>query len=1363
MSARIFRLFVSSPGDVAVERRRVAAVVSRLNGEFAGRAQIDTIRWETENYQAFSTFQAQIPHATACDIVIGIFKWRVGTQLPPEFPDRLETGEPYPSGTAYEILTSIARRQQGGELPDIFVYRYGGGSPHPELDDPNRVAIERDWGFLKSFFERWFLTPAGHFKAAFNSYGSEDDFEAQVERLLRRWLADKVLAGRVVTWPDAVLGSPFPGLLAYGRRHAAVFFGRSRDVTRAVDLWREAGARGTPFLLVVGASGAGKSSLARAGLEPRLTTPGVVEAVDLWRIAALRPGDGSGGPVAALAQALFATGADLPPSEEGRGPALPEIAGGDARTPAELADILAHGSRTAARTVVNALDRVGEELRSRERQDRPVRCDLVLLVDQLDEIFAPSVQDADRDSFVAALAALLGSGRVWLLATLRADLYAAMLAHPGLAGLKERGAAYDLAPPGAAELAEIVRRPAEAAGLSFEQDPATGEAVDERLLREADRPDMLPLVQLALARLYEGRRQAGDRTVLPAEIYAGLGGLTGIIDEAGERALGGLAPAEAAHLPRLIRSLAELGHGGLAGTLTARAVPLAEAAPDSGRRRLVDALVAARLLTVSGADEGGQVRLAHQRMLTDWARARDIVASSQDFYRIRQEVERQRLRWAANRRGDLLLPRGLPLAEAESMVSRFGEEVGPETRTFIRASRARAGRAQLLTGIAAAIFAAAAAGALLEWRVADRQTRLAEQNFGVAREAVKGLVFNIAQGLRDVTGMRVEAVRQILETVQAASDQLIATAPDDPELLRSRAAMFDNFGRTYLAAGDVTAARRSAEGAVAILRRLLVLTSDRPGIDGDLSVVLSTLGTVVRKAGDPTAAIGIFREALASARRGVARMPGDIREVERVGNVLDKLGGALLDAGDQAAALAAYEELLAGARAAVAASPADPVRRRHLAVALSAIGGVKLGGRDVAGARAAYEEAAEIGRRLAEETPADAATRHSLSVSLTDLGDLDLQTEQARAALARYDAALAIERELSRLDPGSTARAHDLGVVLEKRGDALLALDDLPAARLAFEEELGIFRRLVTLDPSDAAHLGGLATVLDRIAAVADRQGRPADASEARGQGLSIRRGLVARQPGSAAARHDLSVSLQDVGDASRAAGDVKGAIASYQEALAISRDLAAADRSNPRAERDILGLTATLAAMQAAEGDTAGALATYGIQAAAFARMAELRPGEPNWRRGLAQTYLTIGSLQIMTDWGEALKAVAEAVAIYREVAASGDPVARRDLPALLSIQGRTALGAGDRALALAAYRDAVRLRREMAGSAPGKVALAAALLDLAGLDPDPEPLLREAETALAALGEGDMTPRGVELRQRIGEQLAASRPKAP
>ena len=271
---------------------------------------------------------------------------------------------------------------------------------------------------------------------------------------MRKWVADKVAGGRVVRWPIEVKGSPFCGLAAFGAKHAPVFFGRSDDISRAVDLWREAGNRGSPYLLVVGASGSGKSSLARAGLVPRLTTPGVIKEVDAWRAAVMRPGDSLAGPFAALAAALMQDEAGLPKEEEGRGPALPEIARGDSQTPAELASVLRHADAAAVKPIVNALGRVAATEHDHERYSREVRCDLVLLIDQFEELFAASVTEADRNAFIDLVAALAETGRIWVAATLRADFYARMLNQPALKKLKERGATYDLAPPGPVELAE---------------------------------------------------------------------------------------------------------------------------------------------------------------------------------------------------------------------------------------------------------------------------------------------------------------------------------------------------------------------------------------------------------------------------------------------------------------------------------------------------------------------------------------------------------------------------------------------------------------------------------------------------------------------------------------------------------------------------------------------------------------------------------------------------------------------------------------------------------------------------------------------------------------------------------------------
>lgn len=82
---RTARLFISSPADVAAERKRLQRVVDRLNGEFADIVTFETIRWETSFYSAHAGFQEKIPEARDCDLVIAVLWSRLGTPLPPSF------------------------------------------------------------------------------------------------------------------------------------------------------------------------------------------------------------------------------------------------------------------------------------------------------------------------------------------------------------------------------------------------------------------------------------------------------------------------------------------------------------------------------------------------------------------------------------------------------------------------------------------------------------------------------------------------------------------------------------------------------------------------------------------------------------------------------------------------------------------------------------------------------------------------------------------------------------------------------------------------------------------------------------------------------------------------------------------------------------------------------------------------------------------------------------------------------------------------------------------------------------------------------------------------------------------------------
>ena len=389
----------------------------------------------------------------------------------------------------------------------------------------------------------------------------------------------------------------------------------------------------------------------------------------------------------------------------------------------------------------------------------------------------------------------MATGRVWVITTLRADLYERFLKEPELLALKSKGTTYDLAPPGATEIDEIIRGPASAAGLVYETDANTGERLDDRLIHDIDRPDMLPLLQFTLNFLFEQRVTEGGETKLTLKAYDALGGLAGAIDREGERAMEGLGEEEEERLPRLLRQLAasaQLAESGgkPSSGLATISVPFKEAAYDAPAERLVCALVDARILLSSGGEQNATIRLAHQRVLENWKRAREVVATNAEFYRIRDDVEGLERRWEkSNKKRDLLIPKGVPLAEAESIAKRYPGELSPPTLGFIAASGKRARLRQRLVGAAAVVFAVLAVGATVAGIRAMQAERRAKRNFDVAG----ALVTDIARGLRNVEGMRAEARKKIFDQVSQTLDGAVAESPNDEQLLGMQATMFEEF------------------------------------------------------------------------------------------------------------------------------------------------------------------------------------------------------------------------------------------------------------------------------------------------------------------------------------------------------------------------------------------------------------------------------------------------------------------------------------------------------------------------------------------------------------------------------------------
>lgn len=200
------RVFVSSPSDTMTERDIVDRVINRINLGPRTREtpELVLIRWESGFYVAQNSFQTPAIGPSECDLVIAIFRSRLGLELPENFP-RTKNGERYPSGPAYEVMTAIEAYQARG-APDVIVFRHSAPTVIA-TDDHNSTDVMQQWERLNSFFASLIQTPGGQFKIAYQTFNSIEDFEVKVEASLRQWLQRKAVPP-FTEWQFAQLAFP---------------------------------------------------------------------------------------------------------------------------------------------------------------------------------------------------------------------------------------------------------------------------------------------------------------------------------------------------------------------------------------------------------------------------------------------------------------------------------------------------------------------------------------------------------------------------------------------------------------------------------------------------------------------------------------------------------------------------------------------------------------------------------------------------------------------------------------------------------------------------------------------------------------------------------------------------------------------------------------------------------------------------------------------------------------------------------------------------------------------------------------------------------------------------------------------------
>ena len=1383
----VLQVFVSSPADVQHERERIDAIVERLDDEYAGRVRIRTIRWETRYYSSHDTFQAQIPEAADCDLVVAIFGARLGSPLPEAFPP-MPSGERYPSGTAYEILTAMEARRQGRGIPDIYVFRRP-TAPLVALDAADRAEVESQWQRLTAFFETWFRNPAGEFLAAFQEFGTTDDFAVKVEECLRQWLTRRGFPPETAKWDRARLGSPYPGLDAFDEDRQTVFFGRSLAVRQVLGRLRDVEVDApdrVPFVLLIGASGSGKSSLLRAGVMPKVGRPGVVPEIDLWRRAVVVPGRD---PFASLAEALL--------GDDALGPELRQTPFADRML---LAKQLAADPDVAAAPLATALA-AAAQARCRSAgfdEIRPAR--LLLAIDQAERLLTETPVET-QTRFAALLARLCRRRIATVVMVLRSDAYPLFQAIDDLVALRTGGATLDLTSPTTSELEEMATGPAAMSTPPLVFERRDGDTLAARLIAEARGGDALPLMQMTLARLAAAEERRGDG-VLRFHDYHGLGEAVSLTAAA---ALDGLDAAARGALSDLVVGLVRDWTVDPASGRPAPVIGVLDRARfEAGRperRALVESFVAHRLLTAEGDAADGRVRPTHESLLRIWPEAVAILEENAHLVRARAAIEPLARDWveaAEDDRARHLAVSPALLEAAVGYVARFGEEVPETTRRFVAEAEAVAearreaeraaqerriadaeaiararGRVARATGIGLAVALILAAVAAWQWQVsiragheAERQRDRAEHTLAAASAAADGLVFDLAQKFRNVSGVPKSVIRDILEQARRLQEQLISSGEKRADLDAGHAAALGASAQTEQALGDLAAALDRAKQSRDLYAELARAAPDAVRLVHGQAYSDDLVGSIEAQLGHAAEAEAAWARAEATLEAAIARGVTDPRLPQLLALILEDSGTAARLRDDGATALAHFRRSLALTEGLLKDRPGEMALRHNVAVAHRNIGDVVLAAGSLEEADAEFRAASDLAAALTRESPTDTLLRRDFDLSQERLGEALTAKGDFAGALKAFTDGQTSAFALAASDPGNLEWQYDLAIGHREIGDTEWKLKNPTGAAASFRRALAIDVALISRDPSNELWRRHSDDMRLRLALVLEELGDRAGAATALRDALAFARTIVDTLPDDLEWRTRAMQSARLLGAVLTREGDEAGARDAFEAALTWARGLPV-DRAGRLAVSD---LAQQLAAIAALDGDTAAAGERFDEADRSLRAALAADPGSAEIRGRLVGLLVasasTVGRLGRHDD---AVKGLHEAIDLCRALAAEtpGDHRWIEKRAVAEDRLGDALAAAGDRPGAIAAYRASLAIAATL-GASPSLAGSVTreALVPMLEAEGHPDEALAVARDAvadrrtLAAAAPDDPAPRRALLVDInvVGRLLAAA-----
>jgi hypothetical protein len=457
--------------------------------------------------------------------------------------------------------------------------------------------------------------------------------------------------------------NPYKGLSAFQENDADRFFGREQvtqtlwekfrqlhevsisQLTPQPPLFPKERGLGGEFplrlLAILGPSGSGKSSVARAGLLPELARRPLTGR-EKSRVAVFTSG---AHPMRAIAIALARMDPNRPDPRK----------------------VVEDFCRRSEQGEWDGLCWRAEALP--EIDSSP----LILLIDQFEEVYSQCEDAEKRTCFIENLlyAASDKSGHVSVILTLRSDFLGQTQSHPAF---NHALAAHEVLIPvmNDAELRQAIAEPAKRAGHPL--DDAT---VDLLIEQTKEREGALPLLQFALTQIWAGLAAGAP----PAETLKQIGGVGGALAGKAQQLFDHLSDADKAIARRAFLGLIQLGEG---ARDTRRRISVTEIVAQGEDAAHVQDVVRcfadprARLVTLSANTDGTETaEVTHEALLDHWGMLKTWLDDSRDDLRFHRHLAEDAKYWATQGKPDGLLWQPPDLDLLRQYHQRAGQDMTP--------------------------------------------------------------------------------------------------------------------------------------------------------------------------------------------------------------------------------------------------------------------------------------------------------------------------------------------------------------------------------------------------------------------------------------------------------------------------------------------------------------------------------------------------------------------------------------------------------------------------------------------------------------------------------------------------------------